>query len=182
MTMRRHNPSDRVMVFIDGSNFLNRLRGLEQRINLEYGRFVAKLVGERRLVRAYYYAARVDQTREPEQYQRQQSFYYNLNRIPRFEVQFGRLVYPLDNAAPYEKGVDIRLATNMLLHAARDSYDVAILVSSDTDFEDVVQRVKDLGKIVEVVLFGTGGSQVLRTVADEVIEVDAPFLADCQRQ
>ena len=176
-----HNPNDRVMAFIDGSNLFNRIRDLNTHIQVGYGKFVAKLVGERRLVRSYYYAAQVDQNRDPEQYRRQQSFQYSLKRIPRFEVRLGRLVYPPSpEATPYEKGVDVRLATDMVLHAAQGTFDVAILVSSDTDFENVVQRVKDLGKNVEVVLFG-GGSQTLRLVADEVIEVDQPFLEECQR-
>ena len=177
----RQNPADRVMVFIDGSNVLNRLRDLGQRINLDYGKFVAKLAGERRLVRAYYYGARVDQTREPEQYRRQQGFYYNLEKIPRFELRMGRLVYPPSaGARPNEKGVDVKLATDMLLHASRDNYDVAVLVSGDTDFVDVVQGVKDLGKNVEIALFDPKGSQALRIVADQVIEIDIPFLEDCQ--
>ena len=70
-----HNPNDRVMVFIDGSNLFNRIRGLNAHIQVDYGKFVAKLVGERRLVRSYYYAAQVDQNRDPEQYRRQQSFH-----------------------------------------------------------------------------------------------------------
>ena len=184
-TSGRHNPADRVIVFIDGSNVLNRLRDIQRdsdrRINLEYGKFVAKLAGERRLVRAYYYAARVDRTREPELYQQQQRFYYNLELIPRFELRAGRLVYPrTPGANPYEKGVDVKLATDMLLHAARDNYDVAILVSGDTDFVDAVQGVKDLGKNVEIALFNPSGSRALRSVADEVIELDIPFLEDCQ--
>ena len=181
-TSQYHSPEDRVMVFIDGSNVFNRLRELERRINLDYGKFVAKLVGGRRLVRAYFYGARVDQTREPSAHQNQQRLHYNLNRIPRFELRLGRLVYPpATGSTPYEKGVDVRLATDMLLHASQRTYDIAILVSSDTDFEDVVQRTKDLGRNVEVILFGAGGSQALRVVADEVIEVGADYLEDCQR-
>lgn len=173
---------DRAMLFIDGGNLYHSLRTHCSRIDLDYGKFVGKLVGERRLVRAYYYGARVDQSKQQQAFQAQQQFLDYLGRVPRLETRMGRLVYRnWPGAAPAEKGVDIKIATDMLLHAARNTYDVAILVSGDTDFVDMVQGVKDLGKNVEVVLFGSGGSRVLREVADEVIPVDYSFLADCWR-
>jgi uncharacterized LabA/DUF88 family protein len=36
-----------------------------------------------------------------------------------------------------EKGVDVRIATDMIMLAWVDSYDIAILVSSDSDFVPV---------------------------------------------
>lgn len=67
----------------------------------------------------------------------------------------------------------------MLVQGHRPNYDVAILVSGDSDFADALQAVKDLGRHVEVALFGTRGSQRLREVADKVIEIDLSFLASC---
>lgn len=151
-TSQYQNPSDRVMVFIDGSNIYHRLRdnpqlrGNHQPNDLDYGKFVLKLAGKRRLVRCYYYGARLDQTREPDRYKFQQSFYGKLENIPRFELRLGQLRYPpnFPSTPAYEKGVDIRLATDLIVHAYQDHYDVAVLVSSDTDFVDVVQGVKKL--------------------------------------
>ena len=184
MTSSLHqNPTDRVIVFIDGSNLFHRLREHHQRTDLDSGGFVTKLSGVRRLLRTYYYGAMLDQTREPDRYRGQQRFYANLERIPRFEMRLGQLVYPPSpGAPPYEKGVDVKLATDMLLHASRGNYEVAILVSGDTDFVDVIQGVKDLGKNVEIALFDPRGSQALRQVADEVIELNAEFLSGCWRQ
>ncbi len=68
----------------------------------------------------------------------------------------------------------------MLTHAFRQNYDVAILVSGDNDFADAVQAVKDLGRTVEIALFGNpGSSRRLRDVADDVIALDANFLSVC---
>ena len=67
----------------------------------------------------------------------------------------------------------------MLVHGHRNNYDVAILVSGDTDFADAIQAVKDLGHHVEVALFEPGGSRRLREVADRVIPIDAGFLEGC---
>ena len=67
----------------------------------------------------------------------------------------------------------------MLVHGANDNYDVAVLVSGDTDFSDALQAVKDFGHHVEVVLFNPIGSQELRNVADRIVRVDLSYLADC---
>ena len=174
---------DRVMIFIDGSNLYNSLRTGFARTDLDYGRFVAKLAAGRRLVRTYYYGARVDRTRQPEQYRGQQRFLWELSQVPRLELRLERLVYRnWPESAPLEKGVDIKLATDMLLHAAGNNYEVAVLVSGDTDFVDMVRGVKSLGKNVELTLFSRSGSQSLREVADEVVEIDRPFLENCWQQ
>ena len=133
-------------------------------------------------MRMYYYGARIDRTKQPSLYREQQRFLNALENIPRLELRLGQLIYRnWPTEGPFEKGVDIKLATDMIIHASRDNYDVAILVSGDTDFVDMVQAVKDLGKNVEVALFGRGTSRALREVADRVVSVDNTFLADCWR-
>ena len=47
-----------------------------------------------------------------------------------------------------QKGVDVRLATDMITKAYQDHYDFAILFAGDDDFSDVVNAVKDAGKRV----------------------------------
>lgn len=89
---------DKVSIFIDGSNLYHSLKGSANRSDLDFSKFAAKLVGDRKLVRIYYYNAPVDQT----------------------------------------------IATDMLVHGTRRNYDIAILVSGDTDFTDALQAVKDL--------------------------------------
>ena len=175
------NPNDRVTLFIDGSNLYHSLRTFHGRTNLDYGKFAAKVAGQRRLVRTYYYGARLDRNRQEEEYRRQQTFFYNLERISRFELRLTQLVYR-SNISPYEKGVDVKLATDMLLQAVRNNYDVAVLVSADTDYVEMIQGVKDLGKNVEIALFDPRGSRELRSVADDVIEIDSVYLADCWLQ
>lgn len=47
-----------------------------------------------------------------------------------------------------EKGVDVKIAMDLLLDAIDDRYDTALLVSSDADFVPAVQHVRKLGKRV----------------------------------
>lgn len=65
-----------------------------------------------------------------------------------------------------EKGVDIKLAVDMLVHAAWNNYDVAILVSGDADFEPAVRRVRDLGKKVYVSFYPYAIAETLKEASD----------------
>ncbi len=58
-----------------------------------------------------------------------------------------------------EKAVDVKLATDMIL--LRDIYEVAIVVSGDQDYVPAVQAVKDFGKKVINVGFGTRSGKLL---------------------
>ena len=78
-----------------------------------------------------------------------------MRRLPYLEMWLGRLIYRnWPNEPPYEKGIDVKLATDMLVHAFRGNYDVIILVSGDSDFADALQSIKDQALHVEVALFG----------------------------
>jgi len=50
-----------------------------------------------------------------------------------------------------EKGIDVLLAVDMVKGAMRDDYDVAVLVSEDSDLLPAVEAVVEVGKRVEVV-------------------------------
>ena len=172
---------ERVMIFIDGNNLYHELKGHFGRSDLDFAKFCKKLAGNRNLVRTYYYNAPVDQTREPDRYARQQLFFRSLQRLPYFELRLGRLVYfDWPRQSPIEKGVDVKLSTDMIVHAFRNSYDTATLVSGDTDYSAALQAVKDQGKHVEVVLFGgRQTSQHLREISDRTIDIDKKYLSDC---
>ncbi|MBI4284647.1 MAG: NYN domain-containing protein [Chloroflexi bacterium] len=172
------------MIFIDGSNVYHSLKKHFGRTSLDFGKFCLKLLGRRRLVRIYYYNAIVGRKEEPQRFKDQQAFFNGLTKIPYFELRLGRLVYNnWPNSPPYEKGVDISLATDMLVHGFRDNYDTVILVAGDNDYVGALQAVKDSGKHVEVALFGKEQtSRQLRIVADKVITINARFLHDCWKQ
>ena len=68
----------------------------------------------------------------------------------------------------------------MVVHAFRNSYDTAILVSGDTDYSAALQAVKDHGKHVEVALFSDGQSSLhLREISDRTIDINKKLLRDC---
>jgi len=172
---------ERVMVFIDGSNMYHSLKYYFKRTDIDVGKFSSKILDKRRLIRIYYYNARVGQREEPERYRDQHNFFASVTAIPYCELRLGRLVYNNWPAAPpYEKGVDILLATDMITHSFKNNYDVAILVAGDNDFVGAIQAVKDNGNNVEVALFGKERTSMeLRNVADKVITVNSRLLNKC---
>lgn len=52
-----------------------------------------------------------------------------------------------------EKGVDVQIAIDLVIGVAENSYDTAIVVSSDTDLIPAIKYVRSKGKIVEYVGF-----------------------------
>ena len=173
--------ADRVMIFIDGSNLYHSLKSFFKRTDIDMGKFSHRLLDKRQLIRIYYYNARVGRKEEPGRYKDQQAFFAGISAIPYCELRLGRLVYNnWPNSPPYEKGVDIQLATDMITHSFKNNYDVSILVAGDSDYVGALQAVKDNGKHVEVALFGKEqSSRQLRVVADKVITLNASLLKKC---
>ena len=155
---------NRVAIFIDGSNLYHALRSNFRRHDINFAEFANKLSGPRHLFRTYYYNILQDQIQRPEGYRDQQEFLDVLQKTPYLEVRLGST--KVAQGVAIEKGIDIMLATDLLYFAWNDFYDVAVLVSGDSDFAYALQAVKNMGKHVEVAYFETGVSKDLLNVAD----------------
>ena len=155
---------DRVAIFIDGSNLYHGLRNSSRRHDLNFADFANKLCGSRRLFRTYYYNVLQDQIQQPDGYREQQEFLDILCKTPYLEFRLGST--KVTQGISVEKGIDIMLATDLLYFAWNDFYDVALLVSGDSDFAYALQAVKNMGKHVEVAYFESGVSKDLLNVAD----------------
>ena len=174
---------DRVTVYIDGSNFYNGCRDELGRTDVKIGEFAIRLVGDREHVRTYYYNVPLSAEHPDEARRSQQKFYAALARTPYLEVRLGRMVKRswrckhcnMTHERWLEKGVDMRLGVDMLSHASRDLFDVAILVSGDGDYEHAVQAVKNLGKHVEVACFLGSRSDALLRASDRMHQLDRAF-------
>ena len=163
----------RVAIFIDGSNLYHALRSNFSRYDLNFTEFVNKLCGSRCLFRAYYYNVLQDATQRADAFREQQEFLNALRETPYLEVRLGST--KLAQGVPVEKGVDVMLVTDMLHFAWRDLYDVAILVSGDSDFAYAVQAVKNMGKYVEGACFESNVSRDLLDVVDSKRMLDRDF-------
>jgi len=114
-----------------------------------------------------------DSTQRPDSYKEQQEFLDILRKTPYLEVRLGTT--KIAQGIPVEKGIDIMLATDLLYFAWNNFYDVAILVSGDSDFAYALQAVKNMGKHVEVAYFESGVSKDLLEAADNRHLLDRGF-------
>jgi len=166
--------NERVVIFIDGSNFFHGIRYLN--VKIDYAKLVEFLRRGRYLVRTYFYTAVPQEkdvkkgTPEWDSLMRQKRFLDELSLMG-IKVRTSNL-RKLPSGEYLEKEVDIMLATDMLSLAYRNAYDTAILVSGDSDFIYTVEEVQRLGKRVENASFKKTSSFNLRKTCDEFILLD----------
>ena len=121
-------------------------------------------MGGRSLIRTYYYNIRQNPAVNAQSSAEQERFLQTLFDTPFFEVRLG--VHRRHRDTVVEKGVDVMLATDLVVGAFRDLYDMAIVVSGDGDFFPAMQVAKDQGKHVEVAAFDSNLSPEVRRVSD----------------
>lgn len=183
--------ADRVCIFIDGSNFYHAVREAELPVSVDFAKLGAALTDpERRLVHTYYYNTPLLRPRpgDPDFFNRdqpsraQQRFFNALRFIPNLTFRQGRF-QRLPDGGQVEKGVDVALAVDMLTLAFKDRYDVAILVSSDTDYKHAIETVKfETGKVVELCQVEGSRAYDLITACSVFRPVGAAMILACQRQ
>jgi len=175
-------PLARLMAFIDGGYLRDQCKRkigtdtinferLKQRLAPEFNaNCEGKYSGD--LIRIYYYDAIVDPT-DPE-YNKQNEGFSKIRNINGFEVRLGRLVRTGENknGSLKQKGVDVKLAIDMISKAYQEHYDFALLVAGDNDFLDVVEAVKDSNRRVFGFYFRDYISKELLDSFDAKIAID----------
>lgn len=76
-----------------------------------------------------------------------------------------------------EKGTDINLAVHALTKAHNNSFDVAFVVSGDTDYRPVYEQLKNMGKLVVLVFVKGQKISSLRNEVDNFIMLDKDFFS-----
>jgi uncharacterized LabA/DUF88 family protein len=150
----------RTYVYVDGFNLYYRaLRGTKYKwLNLEL--LVKGLLDpDNAIHRIRYFTAPVSGKLDPGQPIRQQRYLQALRTLPNVSIHFGNFLTtpkfrPLVNPTPggpthveiyntEEKGSDVNLATYLIHDAWRDLFDVAVVLSQDTDLVEPVRIVRD---------------------------------------
>lgn len=153
---------------MDGFNLYYRaLRGTPHRW-LDIRKLSRLLLPQHRINRIRYFTAVVSsRPNDPNQAQRQQTYLRALRTIPELSIHYGhflaktkrrplaqppetgsRIVEVLDTE---EKGSDVNLATYLLLDGFEDDYEMAVVISNDSDLELPIRMSNTrLGKRVGV--------------------------------
>ncbi len=132
----------RVQIFLDGSNFYNGLREQFGKGFYNVEKLAQRVLAGRSLVQVNFYTGLLDPGRQAPAAASQQSF---LRRLTKLSIPVQVFAKPLKyytsnpTVPPAEKGVDTRIVQDLIIGAVDKTYDVAILLSGDQDFIDVVQ-------------------------------------------
>ena len=170
---------DRLMIFLDAEYIVQKFRDLKgarkgiRRRDIRWDNLVKWITGRDKLIRCYYYSSEFSKDENQQTYNEQQEFFQHMkNLIPYFDIRLGRLVHV--NSGWVQKGVDVKIALDMYSKAASNHYDIAALVTGDSDFVDVITEVKErYGKHIELYTFDRTIHDALRMAPDKHIIINA---------
>lgn len=129
--------------------------------------FQSILSPDNKIEKIKYYSARVSDKISPGASGRQQVYVKALQTIPELEIHWGSFLFaeksrpkvPLTNPKQYvrvaiteEKGSDVNLASHLINDGWKNLYDVAVVVSNDSDLIEPIRIVKEeLKKTVGII-------------------------------
>lgn len=167
----RPAPSERVAVFIDGSNLYNGMRENLKSTRVNFTELIQQLLRDRPVHRTYYYNVPLTEDYDSELREGQARFFESLKRIPYVTVRFGRLHRRQDGSL-VEKGIDVAIAVEALSLAFQNAYDTAVIVSGDGDYVELVETLKRYGKHVESAMFRNQSAGILIEHVDVFRDLD----------
>lgn len=150
----------KTFVYLDGFNlYYGAVKGTKYKW-LDVMRLCQLLLPKNNIVKIKYFTAPVTARRhDPDQPNRQQLFFRALQTIPELEIIYGHflsheitmpLAHPARNGPRYaqvikteEKGSDVNIAAHMVNDGHKGLYQVAILVSNDSDLAEPVRIVRN---------------------------------------
>ncbi len=162
---------DRMMIFVDGTNFLVQLSnflhlnfraekppwpaiGLANRLIYEFT-FMHGI----NIIRRYWFAS----------YKGSDEFLMEY-RLQLREHQFDPKLFP--KRGNREKGVDIALTKEMLVNAFQNNCDIVVLIAGDEDYVELAEEVKRYGQRIVGLFFREGLSEHLRLAFDGFTYID----------
>ena len=151
----------RTRVYVDGFNlYYGSLKGTAYKW-LDVASMCDALLPRNRIDKVRYFTARISaRPRDPDQPNRQQTYLRALVTDPRVEVHLGHflthevtmpdahawsqgMIRPVRVIKTEEKGSDVNLATYLLLDALEDTFDVAVIISNDSDLKEPISLVRN---------------------------------------
>jgi len=190
----------RTIVYIDGFNFYYRcLKGSRYKWLNVVALCHDVLSRANRVIGVRYYTARVNaRPDDPDQPVRQDTYLRALRTLPEISIHLGHYLtkpvrLPIAHPVPgqprtvevlraEEKGSDVNLATHLVRDAFREEFDVAVVISNDSDLYEPIRIVtQELGKPVGLLVpEGVAISAKLKPVASFIRPIRRTALARSQ--
>lgn len=174
------NKKKKTYVYVDGFNlYYGVARGTKSKW-LDIHQLCEKLLPKNQIVKIKYFTAKVSpRPDDPQKPARQQTYLRALETIPNLEIIYGhflqsivkmRVANPKANQPKYaevikteEKGSDVNIASHMIHDGHLSKFEVAVIISNDSDLLQPVKIVRyDLNKVVGMLNPQKHPSQVLK--------------------
>lgn len=169
---KRKKSVKRISIAVDGSNFYHRLKepqvDLHNLLEFDYSAFAKWLADGGKIVSQTYYIGAVRAKPSDKKAQKlrrnQQRLFSHLEKSG-WQIDRGFILRTGDGF--HEKGVDVKIAVDIVVGAFEDLYDRLILVSSDTDLLPALQVARKKNKEIEYVGFSHAVSHAMIEYATE---------------
>ena len=170
-----HDIKDRAIIFLDHANIFHSIKDFHiHKVRIDYKKFKKIVAQGYHLVGAIAYLG-IPQIATSKEAQKKIRFIKYLKSAG-FIPNISRLrVFP--DGSTKQKLIDILIHKEMTLLAEEDAYDIAILMSGDSDFIFAVESIQEMGKIVEILSWEESLSNKMINVAgtDHIHYIDDIF-------
>lgn len=190
----------RTRVYVDGYNLYYACLRRSPHKWLNIHDLACRLLPRNQIDKTRYFTARVSaRPNDPDQPQRQQTYFRALQTVPEIDVHFGHFLtheINMPDAAAWragryrpvkvikteEKGSDVNLATYLLMDAFDDLFDVAVIISNDSDLKEPIAQVsRRFGKTIGILApEGSRISRALLPLANFIKHIRPGALAKAQ--
>ena len=186
----------RVRAYVDGFNlYYGSLKGTPFKW-LDLQALAQAMAPGHTIEHIHYFTARVSGKIDPDTPRRQNAYLSALSSIPTLTTHFGKFLagehrMPLARPRPTgprfadvirteEKGSDVNLATYLILDGCDGLYDLALVISNDSDLKDAVAQVNARFAPVWVINPNVRFSNALKGAATRYIPIPGATLAASQ--
>lgn len=157
----------RTRVYVDGYNLYYSCLKRSAFKWLDINQLAVNQLPKNQIDAVRYFTARVSaRPHDPTQPQRQETYFRALRTVPNLEIHYGHFLtheVSMPDAAAWnagnfharrvikteEKGSDVNLATHLLMDAFDGLFDVAVIISNDSDLAEPIKLVRQrFGKAV----------------------------------
>lgn len=172
------------LVIIDGSNFYHKAKKLAPEVhltNFNYKKLAKLIIGSAENDIEYCVGEirpqKIDGPKAEQMYAGQQALFYNLQKQG-IVIKKGFMLK--SQGVYHEKGVDVRIATDIIRGALKNEYDNCFVISSDSDILPAVETAIDTGKTLVYVAFeGSVVSKALAINSSKTIFITKSMIESC---
>jgi uncharacterized LabA/DUF88 family protein len=184
----------KVMIFIDLDNFRQSLFLTDKKRFYDFGKFQYFIIkflkeklnysscNEESIVRTYAYTGeynsslikKIKDNEKIEEVKKkietQKRFFEVTKNFNFFELKTTPLKY--ENERIVQKGIDVRIAVDLVYNALNDNFDIAIICSGDIDLIEAIKMAKNHGKRIIIASHPNISSKELQKEADFFINIE----------